>query len=131
MYILRRKLEEIEKQIRDLEMEKSQIELEIIEKSNSLEDKFYAWAGSSIGKVESYYPQFSEYPKLNKYIERCEFNRYSTIDLIDYFDEDFYYAFQELEQTCSKRYTLERRQQIQEVAEEMMVKNIRGFKCDW
>ena len=84
-----------------------------------------------MGEIASWYPQFSDYPKLNKYIERCEFNRYSTIDLIDYFDEDFYYAFQELEQTCSKRYTLERRQQIQEVAEEMMVKNIRGFKCDW
>ena len=135
MNILKTKLQEIEKQIRDLQMEKVQLELEIIENCNSLGEKFYAWAGSSMGSISPYYPQFDEYPKLNKYIERCEFNRYSTIDLIDYLDEDFYYAFQasqeELEKPLGGKYTIQKCQQIREVAEEMMIKNIKGFECDW
>ena len=136
MNILKTKLEEIDNQIRNLQMEKVQIEQEIIESSSSLEEKFYAWAGSSMGKIESWYPSYDEYPLLNKYIDGCEFNRYSTVDLVDYLDEDFYYAFQaseeELEEDWNKKhYTEEKRQEIRGVAEEMMVKNIKGFKCDW
>jgi hypothetical protein len=131
------RLEEIKKQIAELEKEKFNIESSLMKDSDSLKEKFLIWRDSGRGEHSRWMITEEQYPVLRKYVDdHFDLQRYKTIDLLDRLEEDFYYAFEATEEDCSEwakeTYLNEKHlSEIKAVAKEMMEKNIVSFTCDW
>lgn len=130
------RVKNIKNQILLLESEKAIIESKLMKQATTFAEIWKIWRDSDSGEDYGWLVDEKSYPKIRKYCDKhFDMQRHQHIDLLERMEEDFYYAFEALEEDMDdwekENWNLDFIKEIREVAEEMVAKNIKSFTCDW
>ena len=128
----KKRIEEISNEIWSLRRERSKLEKELIDESNSFEEKFRIWWESD-DKIDEDWMIRDNHPLTrNWYENHRDLERHRTYDICDDFEEKLNFILDsghdfDSEWSPSKEDQIE----LRAIAQELMDKNLGSFVCDW
>ena len=112
-----------------LQKNKIEIEDQLMAQAKTFKERLKAWHGASNRVDEPWILDKTEYPKLRKYINQLELNRYSYYSIDDMFEDDIHMLLNP-ENLAEYEY-FRASPEVIECLEEAIEKKLASFHYDW
>ena len=142
---IQERIKEINDLIEKLERERTTLLNTLKDVEIPFEEKFKIWAESGKKAHSRWMPSVKEYPAIGNYAhDEMDLQRHRTVDLLDHFQDDFYFLFgvnvheddygpgyEEDKADYLSSIEPGRIELLTSIAKEMMETNLKSFTCDW
>ena len=134
---IKKRLTQIESEIRDLELERTDLNKQLMGGASTFEEKFRAWWTSPDKEEWDYLPDESDFPATIELFNSFDMTRHKTYDVVEYLEDSLEFLLQpqryadEVKADPEYADTDEKIQRLRCVAHELMSANLGSFTCDW